>query len=177
MARGFSLALRDLMVQPHGMWPVAAAEAALADRCVNGPPPSPLGELLQAHVCRWTTEPPAGPAAATRTCPYPPVLFLTSLLVRPRDACPEPCLEKSASGGRSRHGQVTDAKAVLLGRPLLPEVPSVPHPAYPLRATAHSGQAAGKQGRVVRAPICEDVRGCVTVPGGQGGGGRAAEEE
>ena len=59
LARGFSLALRDLMVQPHGVWPVAAAEAALADRCVNGPPPSPLREPLRVRVCHWTPEPSA----------------------------------------------------------------------------------------------------------------------
>lgn len=50
------------MVQPHGTCPVAAA--ALADWCVNGPPPSPLGELLRVHVCRWTPEPPAGPSCS-----------------------------------------------------------------------------------------------------------------
>lgn len=56
----------------------------------------------------------------------------------------------------SRHGRINDAKAVLLGHPLLPEVPSAPCPACPLRATAQSGQTVGKQGRVVRAPMCED---------------------
>lgn len=127
-----------------------------------------------------TPEPPAGPSCSrVNVSLLRPSLFLTSLLVHPRDACPEPCLDKSASGDAHNIGQVTHAKAVLLGHPLSPANPSAPCPACRLRATAHSGQAIGKQGRVVRS---SDVRGCVTVPGdreavGGGGGGISQEVE
>ena len=100
-------------------------------------------------------------------CPYPPVILFLRWCIRGMPALSlasknQPLGDADDMGRSamprlcSRHGQVNDAKAVLLGHPLLPKVPSVPCPACPLRATAQSGQTIGMQGHVVRALMWED---------------------